>query len=557
MRKLLLLLLILNSTFSILNSHAQSPDLVNYQGVARDNAGNVLANQNIALRLSIHSQTPTGTVEYSEAHAVTTNSFGLFNVHIGGGTVLNGSMAGIAWGSSSHYIEVEIDPAGGTSYQVMGTSQLVSVPYALYAENSGTPGPAGPQGPTGLTGATGATGATGPLVAGTSGQTLLHDGNTWIATSNLYNDGSKIGIGTSTPTTSAIVEIASTTSGFVLPRMTTAQRNAISSPAAALQIYNTDNNCLETWNTNGWISLCGNGNMLFNGQATLGCVPNSWTQKADFGGTARFLAVGFSIGSMGYIGLGNDGVDKKDFWEYDPSSGVWTQKADFGGTARYGAVGFAIGSMGYVGTGYEAGFYKKDFWEYNPVSNLWTQKADFGGSERYSAVGFSIGSKGYIGTGMGNPYSNDFWEYDPGNDTWVQKASFTGGNRYAAVGFSIGSKGYIGTGYDNNPPAFKDFWEYNPVSNLWTQKADFGGTARIRAVGFSIGNKGYIGTGYDYTSLTKDFWEYDPSGNTWTQKTDFGGTARNLAVGFAIGSKGYIGTGSDGSNKNDFWEYCQ
>ena len=66
---------------------------------------------------------------------------------------------------------------------------------------------------------------------------------------------------------------------------------------------------------------------------------NAWTQKADFGGTARYQAVGFSIGSKGYIGTGYGGLTK-DFWEYDPNTNAWKQKADFGGTGRYQATGF-------------------------------------------------------------------------------------------------------------------------------------------------------------------------------------------------------------------------
>ena len=142
----------------------------------------------------------------------------------------------------------------------------------------------------------------------------------------------------------------------------------------------------------------------------------TWTQKADFGGGTRSCAVGFSIGSMGYIGPGNDGAGNsyKDFWEYDPSTNTWTQKADFGGTARHSAVGFSIGSMGYIGTGYGASGVTKDFWQYDPNTNTWTQKADFGGTVRDDAVGFSIGSMGYIGPGYDpSGITKDFWEYNP------------------------------------------------------------------------------------------------------------------------------------------------
>jgi N-acetylneuraminic acid mutarotase len=282
----------------------------------------------------------------------------------------------------------------------------------------------------------------------------------------------------------------------------------------------------------------------------------AWTQEADFGGTSRSGAVGFSIGSKGYIGTGYDNRNAryKDFWEYDPVANTWTQKADFGGTSRSGAVGFSIGSKGYIGTGGDD-VYRRDLWEYDPVANTWAQKADFGGISRYNAVGFSIGSKGYIGTGQNwnDPYDGplykDFWEYDPVANTWAQKADFGGTARGFAVGFSIGSKGYIGAGGNSVGSVYKDFWEYDPVANIWAQKADFGGTSRSGAVGFSIGSKGYIGTGYD---CSKDFWEYDSAANMWTQKTDFEGTTRGSAVGFSIGSKGYIGTGS---YTKDFWEY--
>lgn len=199
---------------------------------------------------------------------------------------------------------------------------------------------------------------------------------------------------------------------------------------------------------------------------------NSWTRKADFGGQARSGATGFSIGMKGYIGTGNAGlfgtIFKKDFWEYDPSINTWTQKADFGGGARFYATGFSIGTKGYIGTGTPDGLEdRNDFWEYDPVTNDWTQKADFGGGARKLATSFSIGTKGYIGMGIDNsnayePY--DFYEYEPSTNNWTEVAGIVLKGRTGAFGFSIGSKGYIGTG-----EAFdylKDVWEYVPASLL-------------------------------------------------------------------------------------------
>ncbi len=279
-----------------------------------------------------------------------------------------------------------------------------------------------------------------------------------------------------------------------------------------------------------------------------------WTQKANFGGTARSGAISISIGTKGYIGLGNDaGGNKNDFWEYDPGNNTWTQKANYTGGGSQMPIGFSIGTKGYVGTGWDGSNWYQDFWEYDPSTNIWLQKANVGGPARRSAVGFSIGAKGYVGTGNSGSSMNDFWEYDPAANNWVVKTNFGGTAREFAVGFSIGNKGYIGTGNDGTKK--NDFWEYSALSNTWTQKANFGGTARHGAAGFSAGGKGYIGLGEDVV-YRRDCWEYNPAGNNWVQVADFGGTGRFAYKGFSIGSNGYIGCGYDSTGfKNDFWQF--
>ncbi len=192
---------------STLYSKAQSPQAISYQGVARDIAGNILANQNISLRLTILSGSPTGITQYAETHSLTTNIFGLFNTAIGTGTLVSGSFSGINWGGNTHYVKVELDPNGGGSFTTLGTTQLLSVPYALYAETSGTGGPTGPTGPSGAdgtngsTGPTGTTGATGPTGSGGSGGNTLNQA---------YNQGGP-GAGRTITANSGEVEITSAT----------------------------------------------------------------------------------------------------------------------------------------------------------------------------------------------------------------------------------------------------------------------------------------------------------------------------------------------------------
>ncbi|WP_292487825.1 FISUMP domain-containing protein [Methanohalobium sp.] len=136
MKRLLLLILVLVLTTGI--TSAQSPDMFNYQAVARDDQGNVIANQSIGIKISILQGSANGTVVYEEEHTQTTNEQGLISLMIGNGTTISGTFSDIDWSTGSFYLEVAMDETGGTSYSTMGTTQLVSVPYAKYADSTGS-----------------------------------------------------------------------------------------------------------------------------------------------------------------------------------------------------------------------------------------------------------------------------------------------------------------------------------------------------------------------------------------------------------------------------------
>lgn len=280
----------------------------------------------------------------------------------------------------------------------------------------------------------------------------------------------------------------------------------------------------------------------------------SWSAKSNFGGTARKDACGFAISNKGYVGTGDDGVRKKDLWEYNQNTDSWSQKADMPTTnGRDKACGFAIGNKGYVACGNDGSSYLNDCYEYDPVGNTWTAKANFPGSARQNATGYSIGTKGYVTCGYdGTDQKLDHYEFDPVGNTWAAKANFSGGKREKAVGFGCtNGKGYVGTGWDGSTRK-RDWHEYNPATNTWTQKGDFAGTQRTDACGFAIGSKGYLGCGND-GSIKQDFWEYDPLTDIWSQQPDYIGTPRGKAVGLGIGSRGYIGTGEDASGRSKTW----
>jgi N-acetylneuraminic acid mutarotase len=280
-------------------------------------------------------------------------------------------------------------------------------------------------------------------------------------------------------------------------------------------------------------------------------------------GFPRKSAVAFAIGAKGYVGTGENSTGLlSDFWEYDPATNTWTRKNDFGvatlreGLKRTEAVGFSIMSTtstgkGYVGTGInDADVYQKDFWEFDPatgVNGTWTKKTDFLGAARAEAVGLSIVSKGYVGTGRSGEsvaqYYKDFYEFDPATNAWLKKADFAGGFRAEAVALyaysPCGGYGYVGLGYipcyepcggtcecGQVCTAFSDFWEYDPVTDTWTQKAYYDGGEltgkRAEAAAFSLSSTShFVGTGWgcagtqSATTMTpsgfyKDFWKYVP-----------------------------------------------
>ena len=127
------LLLTITILLGIFHAHSQVPQAISYQAVARDLGGNVLANQDVSLKISIISGSISGTLEYAETHDVRTNQFGLINIRIGMGTASEGYFSTIDWGSNPFFSKIDIDINDGNGYQEIGISQILAVPYALYA----------------------------------------------------------------------------------------------------------------------------------------------------------------------------------------------------------------------------------------------------------------------------------------------------------------------------------------------------------------------------------------------------------------------------------------
>ncbi len=185
-----------------LNALAQAPQKMSFQAVIRNAQGQLVTESEIGLRLTLLADAPDGPIVYQESQQPESNVNGLVAVALGDGTVLSGNISNIDWSTGMYYLRSEMDPEGGNNYSISGSTQLLSVPYALYASDSGssTPGPQGPQGPQGLAGVQGAVGPQGPVGPagpqgpigpqgeqgtfrdGTSaGEMMYWDGTDWVA----------------------------------------------------------------------------------------------------------------------------------------------------------------------------------------------------------------------------------------------------------------------------------------------------------------------------------------------------------------------------------------
>lgn len=137
MKKLFTLMVIAALTLIV---NAQSPQRMSYQCVIRNTSGALVPNQAVGMKISILQGSATGTVVYSETYNPNpqTNANGLLTVEIGSGLVISGTFSTIDWSSGPYFLKSETDPAGGTNYTISGTSQLLSVPYALHSKTAET-----------------------------------------------------------------------------------------------------------------------------------------------------------------------------------------------------------------------------------------------------------------------------------------------------------------------------------------------------------------------------------------------------------------------------------
>jgi hypothetical protein len=382
---------------------AQAPQKMTYQAVVRNTSNQLVTSASVGMKISVLQGSATGTVVYAETHTTNTNANGLATVQIGGGTLLSGNFTTIDWANGPFYLKTETDPTGGSTYTISGTTQLLSVPYALYAETSGnsTPGPqgiqgiqgpAGPQGATGATGATGpqgpagATGATGPQgPAGTDAQTLslvgstlsISGGNSVTLTSGSGNtldqsyDQGGAGLGRSITTDAGAVQInnsGTNTTGLEVNSgvaNSTAVLANVSGVGVGLRSESTSAaNTFAAIQGNTNSSTASNSAILGNnsgaGYGVAGQIPSTATGAAAVYGSNLRTTGGSGVSGIGFNGAVGTSQSALGFGVYGYNNSAATGTAPSLGIGTYGyGLNGVYGQTSNVTTGW-AGYFTAD-----------------------------------------------------------------------------------------------------------------------------------------------------------------------------------------------------
>lgn len=394
--------------------------------------------------------------------------------------------------------------------------------------------------------------------------------------------GQSVGVNTPTPHSSAVLDVNSTEKGFLPPRMTTAQRDAIASPSPGLVIYNSETNCLEFWNASGWISTCATvapcskppastaaaNSPVCAGQSlnlTATPVPGAtyvWSGPNGFNTTAQNPTIS-------PVSAAHAGTYTLRTWALgcysDPTTvaisvvttPTWRQVASFpaAATLRGSIAAFGLNGKVYAGGGGTyPGNYQSDFYEYDPVTNAWTAKAAIPGQVRYGYTSFSDGALGHVVGGWheGATYQSLHYAYDPVANSWAARLAHPTTLSEANVNQAEGVGGGYVLGGTNASGACGGYYStlryYDQATNTWTNKASIPGGNRAFPITMMIGGYLYAGCGTVWAggcnANYSDFYRYDPVANTWAAMAAYPGNPGAKQAFYAIGTMGYVMDGT-------------
>jgi hypothetical protein len=327
------------------NLFAQAPQKMSYQSVIRNTSNALVTNTNVGIQISVLQGSTTGIASYIERHTTLTNQNGLATLEIGNGTVIAGDFATIDWSNGPYFIKTETDPNGGTTYSISGVSQLMSVPYALYAASSGSGGGGGTtldqsydQGGPGL------------------GRSITTDaGAVQINNSGSNATGLEVNSGVSN-STAVLANVSGI--GVGLRAESTNSANSFAAIQANTNSSNVNNSAIL-------------GNNSGSGYGVSGQIPSTASGAAAVYGSNLRTSGGYGVQGIGFngivgqsqnaLGYGVYGVNNSAATGTAPSLGIGTYGLGFNGVygqtnnTSIGWAGYFTFDLGVEGTGYALG----------------------------------------------------------------------------------------------------------------------------------------------------------------------------------------------------------
>ncbi|MBX2972017.1 MAG: hypothetical protein KF797_02845 [Flavobacteriales bacterium] len=282
----------------------------------------------------------------------------------------------------------------------------------------------------------------------------------------------------------------------------------------------------------------------------------TWSQLADFPGTARDDAAAFSTGTSICIGTGMEvgwGLTS-DWSRYDAGNDTWHTMAALPASGRQYCTAFSVDGIGYLFGGTDGSGWLNELWAYDPQPDAWQQRASLPGTGRSGSVAFVIDGSGYVTNGRtgASTLSNELWRYDPAQDAWTALAPMPGEARQLAAAFAIGGHGYVVAGANEQGAITATAWRYDALSDEWDAIADLP-DARFGADGFSGGGKGLVIGGAASLELFLDaaYW-YDPLLDEWSAAPALA-AARKGGSGSVVDGDIYFGTGVNATQRFKDW----
>lgn len=384
-----------------------------------------------------------------------------------------------------------------------------------------------------------------------------------------------VGVGTATPDPSAVLDVSSQQRGALLPRLNTAQRDAIASPAEGLEIYNLDTHCKEFYNGTAWISICAtvapcspppastpgsNSPLCTTETLNLTATPvvgatYVWSGPNSYSSTTQNP-------SIANVTLANAGTYRLRTWLlgcYSDETTVdvtiysypYVQKQSYPGTSRSQSLPWVSGGELYVAAGQTtwcSGFQATSY-KYNPTSNTWTAIAN--APQNHAAGGsFTNGTDAWLFGGSLNCVgtSGAMMRYNGASNTWTTGLAAMPVPAHGVSGYYndaddtlyvLGGKTADGTTCGEYTGVLRRFM---PATGTWTTLASLT-DARGNPTLMRINGRIFGGLGNKWTGCPtnyNDWYEYNIAANTWTAKANYPGTAGPAAGYFVIGSYGYV-----------------